>query len=70
MYTLMYACMDGTFCDVNSAQEQDQESLHNEICRAHVVCVVYDLTAEDALDRVSPWEEVGGQEKQFATDIR
>lgn len=35
------------------AQEQDDEVLHDEIYKAHVVCVVYDIASEDALDRVS-----------------
>lgn len=37
------------------AQEQDDGLLQEEIERAHVVCVVYDITAENALDRVSGW---------------
>lgn len=34
------------------AQEQDDEILADEISKAHVVCVVYDLTQENSLDRV------------------
>lgn len=34
------------------AQEQDDQILADEIAKAHVVCVVYDLTLENSLDRV------------------
>lgn len=36
-----------------SAQEQDDDVLQDEISKAHVICVVYDLTVEDAFDRVT-----------------
>ncbi len=42
----MYLCMP-------LAQEQDDQILVDEIAKAHVVCVVYDLTQENSLDRVS-----------------
>ena len=39
-------------CILLLAQEQDDSVLQEEIDRAHVVCVVYDITVENALDRV------------------
>ena len=37
---------------IHVAQEQDDQILVDEIAKAHVVCVVYDLTQENSLDRV------------------
>lgn len=34
------------------AQEQDDQTLAEEIAKAHVICVVYDLTQDNSLDRV------------------
>ena len=36
-----------------TAHEQDDSILQDEIAKAHVVCVVYDITQEDSLDRVN-----------------
>ena len=41
-----------SFVCVCAVQEQDDDVLQEEIFKAHVVCVVYDITVEDALDRV------------------
>ena len=41
-----------SFLCVCAVQEQDDDVLQEEIFKAHVVCVVYDITVEDALDRV------------------
>lgn len=38
-----------------SSQEQDDRVLFEEIAKAHVVCVVYDLTRTDSLDRVTSY---------------
>lgn len=38
-----------------SAQEQDEDMLQEEITKAHVVCVMYDVTSEDALERVTSY---------------
>lgn len=34
------------------AREQDDSVLQDEIYQAHAVCIVYDITSEDSLDRV------------------
>ena len=34
------------------AQEQSDHELQEEIAKAHVVCVVFDVTVEDSFDRV------------------
>jgi GTPase SAR1 family protein len=36
-----------------SAQEQDDTVLQEEIVKAHVICIIYDITQENSFDRVS-----------------
>jgi hypothetical protein len=35
------------------AQEQDDTVLQEEIVKAHVICIIYDITQENSFDRVS-----------------
>lgn len=36
-----------------SASEQSDETLHEEINKAHVVCIVYAVNDDDSLDRIT-----------------
>lgn len=38
---------------IHSATEQNEDSLHDEINKAHVVCIVYSVEDESALDRIT-----------------
>lgn len=42
------------FCTFEcTASEQNDDSLHDEINKAHVVCIVYSVEDETSLDRIS-----------------